>query len=784
MGGTGAPIGSEKTATTVFSEGGVGVKSDYSHPILTDNFSVEMMSIKDFLEKPQRVGTYTWSTTQLANANLASGYVETILMGNTYWANKLEGFNLLRGTVCFRVELSCNPFQQGKLLFHFIPNEAEISANDLSFAAMHNLSLDMKRQHPCVEIDARESVGAFEMPYVSPYNWYSKKTGTGTWGKFQLDVLSSLATGTGGDTSVDVTIYMYFRDFECAAPMVPQSGKGPKSKFKGKTWHRDTASKELEAMKSGTISSALKVGSQVSTALGAIPMLAPVAQPAAWVLDIASGVASSLGWSKPVDNIPPTIASLQYQRYGATSDGVNSAMPLALRSDNKISVTDKMTVYDGDEMSFSFLKKVSTVLSEHTWSETQISGTSLYTKQVYPGNLYNQYVKSAGATSVYYNVGSPTYYLSNYFKLWRGSIMLTVKIVKTDYHTGRLQLTWTPSTTTTAAPNLATGQLALREIIDISEGNEFTFCLPYYLNSHYVGRDIASGSVDIVVLNELRGPETASSTVSLLMYYSGGDDLEFQMPCYDAASPYKLIFSPQTGGDDVITNSTPGDCCINMLDTRFASDVNGEMFTSVKQILSRNTFVPTTNRSGFAADNVIMWPWVQGVLSLAPAGTMTVPNIGGDAYSAIAAMYVYFRGSVNLTYHAGSGSTFSNTLVVTDPMFDNYNCFTAGKSTLGNYSNSPWYTGTSNTGFGGYAIAQAGFGMSSVAVPYHGRTKCSFSMRCTNSNNIPTDPTQPLTSVNTISVGAGAVVAPFRSFGDEFQLSYFIGAPPVYVRTV
>ncbi len=68
-------------------------------------------------------------------------------------------------------------------------------------------------------------------------------------------------------------------------------------------------------------------------------------------------------------------------------------------------------------------------------------------------------------------------------------------------------------------------------------------------------------------------------------------------------------------------------------------------------------------------------------------------------------------------------------------------------------------------------------------MPYYARTRCSLVEQTINwgtpSVCVPADISQPLHALSIYSKGNLGTYALYRSFADDFQLSYFLGCPPV-----
>jgi hypothetical protein len=788
-----API---KNVTTVFADDGAIAAEDYKVSVVTDDMVIKDQAIADFLAKPILIKQTSWASTDLINANLWAVSPGAALSANAIWANKIQGYAYMRGTAVLRVQINANPFQQGRLLIHFLPLTQQISVGDPSYFYMHNTQLISKSMQPHVELDCRDTSAIIKIPYVSPTNWFSLKTALYDWGTFYVDVFAALATGTASDATVDVSIWLSFEDFELAGPTFPQmAGKGGK-RFKVSTLKEETA------MEGGPISRALAATSSIASALEAVPFLASVAAPVAWVTGALSGVAGYFGWSKPETNQGGTVMINQFGRYAATSDGLDPSIPLGLISNNGTKVTSDITIRSEDEMSFNFLKTFPAYIRQINWPDTTITNNSLYSAVVGPTStiMFDQFTRNVSGHITTYNIGPPAYYLSKRFALWRGSLCFTFKLIKTQYHTGRLQVSFTPGDAATAinVPGTLNGEYSLREIIDISEGNEFCMHVPFLMPTNYVANGTTMGKLDITVVNQLRRPDNCSSSITIMVFANAGDDFELQIPYSGSAD---VPYSPQMGGPikmqmdmgqcESIVTDTVGSADIPSRKLVYAEMSAGENFASVKQLLNRNSQLMSRTGAPTLVSGLLAWPWFCNVAYTAAAG-FTANPWGGDAYSIFAPMYCMYRGSVRLTV----GSSQAYTTGVNPGVATVYGCqlprkWAAGTAVMGTEPAllTPGQTGTQEWATGDYmgltgvAIQNPQLGFSSWKLPYISTTKCS--LLCTQSTvaGIPNEPSQARNMLCIQSKGQYGDYTVMRSFCDDFQLAYFVGAPPVYVST-
>jgi hypothetical protein len=811
--------------STNFSEDGAVIAHDYTSTPSPDPIAVTDQRLADFLAKPILYTEISWSTGTNKAAILAGDTCKNIITASPAWTDKMSGYGLMRGTFVFRLQVNANPFMQGKLLLSFLPNYADVAALTPCFYSMHmgvpggNANLPTARQLPCVELDCRESCAILKIPYIAPYSWFNVKTQHYDWGSFYISVLSKLQTN-GSESSCSISMYVHIEDAEFAAPTKPQMAGGGSKRFKTKSYGKAPTEVEESKMESGSISTALRSVSGVADVLGDIPVLGEFARPAAWAAAIAGNAAAALGWSKPILESAPMHMSMQWNRYMATADGLDTSVPLAVTSTHAITPSDGAAIMKEDQMSMAFLNQVSTVCSPVIsnvttplyWSDATASGTSIYSQAIGPANLYEVADRYQGSHTAEYRMGPPIWYLSNFFKLWRGSICLVIKFAKTEFHSGRLQITWTPgdSSTVSTLPTTTTSEYSLREIIDIREGNEVCLVLPWLLPYNYAytyapsGIDAGTmGNLDIMVVNKLVHPDNVASNVELLFYWAGGPDFEFAFPGPVGAGYSPTPFSPQmlcepqmnkASSEDLIVSNAIGSCKpSNTASTLFSEQSIGERVLSIRQLLLRfSMWYQNSIVSGLTG--LYVWPWHTGPVYIASGtGVLSSANSGGDIFNAMAPMYLYYRGNMRVGY---CGDLTGPSAVETGvdyvmPATVNTSWASTGTSApiainstvvfaQGSVSwqlNSLSYTAIPTCGLG--VSYTPGSAFCSWVVPYYSRCLASI-VAPMQADFIPADDSIPL---GTLQIGSTSVSAGtynlVRATTDDFQFSYFLGCPPL-----
>jgi len=282
------------------------------------------------------------------------------------------------------------------------------------------------------------------------------------------------------------------------------------------------------------------------------------------------------------------------------------------------------------------------------------------------------------------------------------------------------------------------------------------------------------------------------STSTAFNFYTAGDDFEYQVP---SSSNFVGggIYTPQSKstGAEVIVNAGIGDSKVQPLNTMYSSTCIGEHFTSIKQLLNRICQLQPRQLATWASFQYHFYPYfVTGYTGTATTGALRGELFAADAYSFFAPMYQYFRGSSRVMCNAGNSlrsgldpmyykfasvntfvsdtaaiSGFGRNVVVTDYPAPDKNPVNSIVQTMDNVSLTAFQQGT----------YQNMYPVSFVHV-WQGE-----------GTNYYSDDTTPATSVvlttNSPTTSFGTNTTFYRSFCDEFQLSFFLACPPLFIAS-
>lgn len=763
-----------------------GVASSHARTVL-DKLSLgppkfDANDIAAFMRKPVILQQGVFTTAQARGTDLYSFSIATELIDNSMWIQKIRGYNLFRATANVRVTFNAMPFHQGRLILHFLPCVDGMGPVISQYGRMHNFDMCQITQHPCVELDVKDSSCQLLIPYMTPTSYLDLDAFRYDWGNVYLTVLSPLKSGPASPTSIEYTIFLNFEDVELSAPVYHAESNSSSSFKKGNNSNVVRRSKpsfvnnlDKEEQNASWLSSGLASLAKVSSALTMIPGAATIAGPVAGLLGSASNVAKAFGWAKPILTKESTVVLQHPFRHLGNYKGDVAADNLALDPTSKM---EPMVGFAGaavDEMSFAYLKQIPAFVGAFTVLSTDNSGTSVYSKQISPDGLGLETQQVGTAATNILRSYPPFAYIAQHCMMWRGSINVTFKFVKTDYHSSRLLVTFTPWDTP-SVPTNEQSSYSLREIIDLRSISEITLNLPYlrpynFLNIAANGNLDMLGQLEVRVLNELVVPETCSPSYEVLVYYSAGAD--FEVAGLGMGGLGHVPFYPQANTEPIgqSTYQSTG------LEHNLASI--GDPILSIKQLISAAQPLYSTDFTD--ADPIIgLYPFCMMLYS----GNVNVdellvnPILGGDILPRFAHGYVFMRGSVRVTIvpQTQSGYSYARLSPLTG---ESYNAVTVPETP---YFQTP-YPDVATNRPGTVAIIACRnneSGAIDVLVPHMCATDLKLIRPFYSVQTVfGSQPDESRYHLYTARPSGTPVQTMFRSAGDDFSLGYFIGFPPL-----
>ncbi len=684
-------------------------------------------TIKSFLERPKRLTSFLWHTTDAANTVICRFQVPFDLLNQQVYYQKVAGFMGFRATTLIRVQVNNTRFQQGRLLCTFYP---DVASTPQKYNACQQLLY--RSQWPRVEYDPSvDTEVSLEIPYVTTYTHYNLLSGEGSAGIFDITVFSPLVD-IAGATASTVTVWSEFKDIELVyatvptnlfpqAISVPRNNKNRKKKVSkriSREPQRQLDPSDLEADEAGVrpVSSFLNSIAATADIAKNIPLLSSIAGPVSWVAALAAKAAHAFGFSNPLNNSPVTSVIYKPTFSAINSSGIDNSYNMGIIEDNKVETLPGFAGTDLDELSIPYLLSIPTYFGAINWTTSNAAGVLLNTFNMNPAGFFipdtSTTVAGNAAQAVHHQ--TPVTWLSNYFQYYRGSMRLTFKAVKTEFHTGRLLIAIALGDNSgTSFTN--TGYMH-RDIIDLRLSTEFTITVPWGSVTPYKRTAINYAFVNVYVLNELQAPPTVSSTITLLLEVSCDDDFEFAvprqgsfLPCFapfNTSAPASINNASFMAESDELVREQPTRYHFQVGDTtdsineqsarepqvskpigsaKILSDFTtsakyciGESIVSLRQLLKRTVPFYINNFTATAAGGTAVFKLAPYTVFSANEVAVASPNAFiCDYFSLFAPLYAFMRGSVRLkvmsaqgasanmlyngsvTIHQGDGSAFS-----------------------------------------------------------------------------------------------------------------------------
>lgn len=556
---------------------------------LTTNFDPSVTTqivssqLASFLSRPAKIATFTWSE-NLGPGTLYSFNPWSLYFNNANIKNKLQNFGLIRCNLKLKFTINASQFYYGSIGAFYTPLSGYVSDTTGSTLGHAPGTQVLQSQKPHVWLDPQTtSTAEMTLPFLFHRNWLSTLSlnSLTMMGKVDLTQFAALRSATGvTSTGVNIVIYAWAEDFELTAPTsqpVLQSNK--------------------EYLPNGQISGPASTVASIARRLEDAPVLGPFAKATNMVASAVSDVASYFGFTnvpnvrdvEPVKNVAfHTLAS------SAISEPINK---LSLQPKQEVGM-DRSAMGDvsDDQLHIGNFCSRESFLCGSLWSTTDAEDKVLFTSGVCP----ELYEKSSGTNFSVYN--TPMAHAMKLFQYWRGDIIFRFKIIKTQYHRGRLNICWD------AALNAAAGMpgygnpSVMNIVFDLEDSDEVEVRVPYMQALPFMRKnDIFSttgpywsngpsptftgsfnGVLQVRVINRLTAPE-ASSDVDLLVFVRAAENIEFSAPS-DGPSQHTFFELQSKKEYEVVTLGEP-----TKSDPHTYDSVFGEKIISFRELLHRQS---------------------------------------------------------------------------------------------------------------------------------------------------------------------------------------------------
>lgn len=573
-------------------------------------------SVISFLRRPQLLSSFRWQSSALRSQNLfvptGTGQnglmIPSGLIRRPMLRNKLDGFTSFKATAVIRLQLNAQKFQCGRLLMAAAPMPQALGhRKDFAF---YHVAQAQNLNHVQMDI-AKDTEVTLRVPFISPYSCYDLISGKQNWGEIRILVYSPLSSV--GSTCLQCVVYGHFEDIELGAPTSGEMAEAQSGKF-------PRSSRLAEATGKFTGAAATLGSELLRTTLDGVTPL------------VKAG-ASAMGWSKPILAKPSQVVLNRPTEGFAHMDGVDHSLVLAMTAGNAVDAIPNLVGTGIDETDFHRLKRIPQMISVFQYSDNiVVPDGNLPTCPGPNGIPVNQLLwqcavspscnipacnrirvpEGDGVVNPYNLVWKqPTTlnYITAPFLQWTGSLVYTFKFVKTDYHSGRVEISFHPFVNNLDPRTVADRMdYVYRTVVDLRDNSEVSVTVPYISPQVWKrvstfldpvnpdppapGRqlDVITGMLAVRAITPLICANAIiSPTIEVLVEMRAGDDFEVSIPTTSKFLPFSFgnpgnVNSPpvvdtaeaQSGAFGLRTPGTHG-----IMYARFDAPANSEGQTQV-----------------------------------------------------------------------------------------------------------------------------------------------------------------------------------------------------------
>jgi len=557
--------------------------------------SIPQLELNKFLERPTLIQTITWGSGGVSTGRFNPW---TDFLTNSYIQNKLENYALFRGDLHIKLVISANPFTYGAALLSYTPiyDYVTDSVAECTGALQNS-------QKPHIWVWPQNNAGGeLVLPFFwkSPYVNILTTSETDKLGECFLEQV--IALDTANDIAVPtltIQVYAWCTDVKLGCPttqLVLQSG--------------------ISEYKQGPVERIATTVAGISTTLATIPIIEPFAIATSIASSAVAGIASLFGWSKAIIIDGARAVKPMFFHGFLSSDVCNVMDKFAVDQKAELSVDPRLVNLSGqDELALSYVLQKEAYVANSNWLSSDSVGDQLFEFPVWP-MIY----RNTDNTTYHTLQMTPMAYFASMFRYWRGDIVFRFRLVASQYHRGRIKITYEPKGEVGAGDYT---NVALTKIVDITEENDITFVVPFSQEMPWAriefdpednksigytydksgscahSNGLTNGTIRVQVLTTLTSPQ-ATPSCHIIAYVRGGENLEVAYPIDDKdMSRFVTHLDLQAGVDDMPDINTG-----TMYTNRYLSNF-GEQICSLRQVLSRASisqqFVPflgMANNSG------------------------------------------------------------------------------------------------------------------------------------------------------------------------------------------
>jgi hypothetical protein len=434
----------------------------------------EILDLDEFFARPVEISAGQWV--------VGFPYTSKLNVWNTYFARpsvraKLRNYAFFNATLNIRVVISGMNFHYGKLLVSYLPCwrrnttwSTYGSASDTGIGRLMKINYLSQQEGSRIMCVRENAPVEMVLPYVATkpmarlfndslvVSGATNFTDINELGSLNLYSINDLQASTATPSNAFVRVYAYLTNVSLGAPTAT---------------HIEILT-ESDERKIGPIENAATSMLSVSKAAESVSFLAPYARASSMLFGGLKGIASHMGWSKPVLIRNPEYVSPQPYQNGSHGIGTDTCKRIGLDPLQELVVDPRVVASETDDMIFSDLCNRTTFLTTFIWGNSDGSMVApIWKSKVTPFldtialGLLEQFHQPTAMSFV----ASP-------FLYWRADIVFEIEIVCSMFHRGKIAVYYEPNI---LQSTLIDADVELEKnffkVVDIQDTQRFSICV-------------------------------------------------------------------------------------------------------------------------------------------------------------------------------------------------------------------------------------------------------------------------------------------------------------------
>jgi len=510
--------------------------------------------------------TFSWTPSQGRGFKVFElDFPKAILEENEYMWEIVRQYQRFSASIHLEFRINSTQFHSGALAICYLPHLTTnlFTRNTEFFTAPTPLWVNAAQagnmEHRVVSANT-PTVVTVDIPYVSPshfwnpFHWKDEQM-KGFFGRCEVWVLSQLMNSQDTASPVTVSVFMSFRDIVLTGPTIRgtkvTSGEDTEMSEIGdgtiNHGYSEMEQEQVKSTKSRIISQAFGFVANVFAAFRVFPVVSGISTAVSLGARGISLIARAAGRNKPTTLAimePRLLQTTDSMVFGMGNDGCQK---FAMDPQNIVATDPKGYADSTDWMLFDNYKAVPGIVKFFTVAAADEPGAILTRIHVSPTICQNVVME----TTQKFNLELSTHlsYLSSHFKYWTGSMNFYFMIFATKFVSGRLRVTWAPSTHHQPTTGLDQGAAnMINQVYDFNGDTQFMFNVPYLalndwcrcvpasqLNTMLADdarfHDATAGTLLVSLANKMAySMEATTAQIDVVVYASGGPDMRFAVP--------------------------------------------------------------------------------------------------------------------------------------------------------------------------------------------------------------------------------------------------------------